>query len=394
MRRRFDIILGKDFLVSIRAINDYAEGTLSFRSKENKRITLNCTATRDIPNEASNFISALHHIRLRGDGRATEIYHMLGNQEVKQAGQTESNPEEDFVCWTRKVDKDEEYTDKMLLLEPGDIYQQSEHFQEMVVHKNNEVFITHIEQIIEREMQEQPVSPDEQIKQFVGDKRTEHLKTTTADKLIQLLKDKKEILRPPEGSPLNVETRHKIVEGPQAAPQFQRPRRLGPAELCELHNQIQFLLANNYIRPSKSLYGAPILLAPKKNGKLRMATDYRALNSQTLDPQGGLPRISDIFDIVGGRNAKVFSCLDLKWGYWNVLMAEDSIDKTTISTPLGSYDFRVLQFGLKGAPNTFQLMMEQILRPYLHKFCMVYLDDIINLSYSVTRRRNICNMSI
>ena len=186
---KFDIILGKDFLVSIRAINDYAEGTLSFRSKENKRITLNCTATRDIPNEASNFISALHHIRLRGDGRATEIYHMLGNQEVKQAGQTESNPEEDFVCWTRKVDKDEEYTDKMLLLEPGDIYQQSEHFQEMVVHKNNEVFITHIEQIIEREMQEQPVSPDEQIKQFVGDKRTEHLKTATADKLIQLLND-------------------------------------------------------------------------------------------------------------------------------------------------------------------------------------------------------------
>ena len=103
---------------------------------------------------------------------------------------------------------------------------------------------------------------------------------------------------------------------------------------------------------------------------------HRRLNNSCQDMKGGLPKIADIFDLVGQQKNKYFTKLDLRWGYWNVLIDEDSVDKTTISTPLGSYDFSVIQFGLNGAVSTFQNMMQQILRPFLTKFCMVYIDDV------------------
>ena len=77
-----------------------------------------------------------------------------------------------------------------------------------------------------------------------------------------------------------------------------------------------------YIEPTKSPYGAPVLFAPKKDGSLRLCCDFRALNKQTIIPQGGLPRISDIFDMSQG--GKVFSSVDLKWGFWNILNDEET----------------------------------------------------------------------
>jgi hypothetical protein len=203
------------------------------------------------------------------------------------------------------------------------------------------------------------------------------------DKVRTFFQDRKELLEPPDTKPLSVVTKHEIKLKPGAQPQYESPRRCGPAEMKELQRQIQYLLSVGYIRPSQSAWGAPIQFVPKPGGKLRMVTDFRKLNATCQKMNGGLPKIADIFDLVGQPKNKYFTKLDLRWGYWNVLLTEESQERSTISTPLGSYDFLVLQFGLNGAVSTFQNMMQQILRPFLTKFCMVYIDDVIIYSESL-----------
>lgn len=90
------------------------------------------------------------------------------------------------------------------------------------------------------------------------------------------------------------------------------------------------MLNVGYIRPSQSAWGSPITFAPKPGGKLRLCTDFRRLNSQCMEMRGGLPKIADIFDVVGQKKNRVFSCLDLRWGYWNVPMDPDSVPYTTL----------------------------------------------------------------
>ena len=186
--------------------------------------------------------------------------------------------------------------------------------------------------------------------------------------------------------PLNTKENLIIREKDNADPVSKRPYPFGPAEMRELQLQLQFLLAKGYIRPSKSPYGAPVLFAPKADGGLRMAIDYRQLNAQTIDDNYGLPKIADIFDQVAGNShpgapnggrAQYFSTIDLVWAYWQIKVAESSIEKLAITTPMGAYDFLVAPFGVKQMPSTFQRIVEGILRPYLTRFCMVYLDDVI-----------------
>ena len=172
---------------------------------------------------------------------------------------------------------------------------------------------------------------------------------------------------------INVE--HSIKELPNTVPPGANAFRMSPAELKELKTQLDFLLDHEYIRPSSSPYGAPVLFAPKKDGKLRLCLDYRGLNNQTIKDKYPLPRDQDIFDQLQG--AKYFTSLDALYGYWQVRMAEDSIEKTSIRTPLGAYEFLVMPFGLCNAPATFQRFMESVLREHLLKYCMVYIDDII-----------------
>ena len=165
---------------------------------------------------------------------------------------------------------------------------------------------------------------------------------------------------------------------------------MSPTELRELKEQLDFLLERGYIRPSNSPYGAPVLFAPKKDGKLRLCLDFRGLNNQTVKDKYPLPRDQDIFDQLQG--AKYFSSLDALWGYWQIRIADDSIHKTAVRTPLGSYEFLVMPFGLTNAPATFQRFMEQVLREHIAKFCMVYIDDII--IYSKTEEEHAVHLRL
>jgi len=154
--------------------------------------------------------------------------------------------------------------------------------------------------------------------------------------------------------------------------------RYSPKEKQEILSQVNELLRTNRVQSSTSPYGSPVLFVQKKDGSLRMCVDYRRLNKITIRNKYPLPRIDDLLDTLG--SAKVFSTLDLKSGYHQIRLQDSDIPKTAFNTPFGHYEYRVMPFGLTNAPSAFQSVMNDALRPYLGRFCLVYLDDIIIFS--------------
>ena len=155
-------------------------------------------------------------------------------------------------------------------------------------------------------------------------------------------------------------------------PIYVRPYRKAETERQIINNEIKLMLEAKIIRPSSSPWSSPVVLLKKQDGSLRMCVDYRPLNKKTINEPWPLPRIDDIFDRMYG--SYYFTSLDLKSGYWQVPMAEDSIEKTAFSTSDGHYEFLRLPFGLRCAPLHFSKMMHILLRHLT--FVEVYLDDI------------------
>lgn len=168
---------------------------------------------------------------------------------------------------------------------------------------------------------------------------------------------------------------HRIDLYPDATPVYKPTYRMSPAELEELKKQLDELLEHGLIQPSKSPYGAPVLFVKKKDGTRRMCVDYRQLNEQTIKNVYALPRCDELFDQLIG--AKIFTSLDLRSGYHQIRISPEHIERTAFNTRYGHYEFLVLPFGLTNAPATFMAMMNDLLRPYLDKFVIVYLDDIL-----------------
>jgi hypothetical protein len=120
---------------------------------------------------------------------------------------------------------------------------------------------------------------------------------------------------------------------------------------------------------------------PKPNGRgLRLCVDYRALNSITVKNRCTIPCIDDLLDAVAGSS--YFTSLDLTSGYHQILISEEDRHKTAFRTPFGHFQFKVLIEGLTNAPTTFQTVMNSILHPYIRKFVVVYIDDILIFSKS------------
>lgn len=153
------------------------------------------------------------------------------------------------------------------------------------------------------------------------------------------------------------------------------PYRVSRVERDFIQTQVTEMLNNDVITPSSSPWASPVVMIPKKNGKIRFCIDYRRLNAVTVRDVYPLPRIDDFLDRLGG--AKVFSSLDLKSGYWQVPMSSDSRRKTAFITPDGLYECKRLPFGLCNAPATFQRMMDQVLSGLKWTMCLVYLDDLV-----------------
>ncbi|KAL9259365.1 RNA-directed DNA polymerase-like protein [Drosera capensis] len=184
----------------------------------------------------------------------------------------------------------------------------------------------------------------------------------------------------PKKLPPRREVNHKIELEPGTRPPARAPYRMAPTELEELRKQLKDLLDAGFIRPSKAPYAAPVLFQKKKDGSLRLCIDYRALNKVTVKNKYPIPLIADLFDQLG--RARYFTKLDLRSGYYQVRIAEGDEVKSTCVTRYGSFEFLVMPFGLTNTPATFCTLMNNIFHPYLDKFVVVYLDDIV--VYSAT----------
>ncbi|GJW75714.1 putative reverse transcriptase domain-containing protein [Tanacetum coccineum] len=162
---------------------------------------------------------------------------------------------------------------------------------------------------------------------------------------------------------------------PGAAPVARAPYRLAPSEMKELAEQLQELSDKGFIRPSSSPWGAPVLFVKKKDGSFRMCIDYRELNKLTVKNRYPLPRIDDLFDQLQGSS--IYSKIDLRSGYHQLRVREEDIPKTAFRTRYGHYEFQVMPFGLTNAPAVFMDLMNRVCKPYLDKFVIVFIDDIL-----------------
>ena len=144
-----------------------------------------------------------------------------------------------------------------------------------------------------------------------------------------------------------------------ARPIRQRAYRTALSKRKEISWQVDDMLAQGIIRPSTSPWASPIILVPKKSGKLRFCVYYRAINAVTIKDSFPLPLIQDIFDQLQGAN--VFTTLDMQSVYWQSPVAATHIQKRAFVCHKGLFKFVHLPFGVCNAPGIFQWTMERIL---------------------------------
>jgi len=177
---------------------------------------------------------------------------------------------------------------------------------------------------------------------------------------------------------------------PGAGPVSIAPYRMAPAELAELKKQIEDLLEKKFIRPSASPWRASVLLVKKNDGSSRLCVDYRQLNKLTIKNKYPLPRIDDMLDQL--RGAAMFSKIDLRFGYHQILVKPEDVQKMAFRSRYGHYEYVVMSFGVTNAPAIFMDYMNRIFRPYLDQFVVVLIDDI--LIYSESREVHVDHLRV
>ncbi|GKA81153.1 putative reverse transcriptase domain-containing protein [Tanacetum coccineum] len=148
---------------------------------------------------------------------------------------------------------------------------------------------------------------------------------------------------------------------PGTTPVARAPYRLAPSEMQEISNQLKELLDRGFIRPSTSPWGAPVLFVKKKDRSFRMCSS-------------------------------VYSKIDLRLGYHQLRVRDEDIPKTAFRTRYKHYEFQVMPFGLTNAPVVFMDLMNRGCKPYLDKFVIVFIDDI--LIYSLNKEENTNHLRI
>ena len=209
------------------------------------------------------------------------------------------------------------------------------------------------------------------------------VKSSEKEELYALLSEYHEVFSLEDNERGETDLVQLTIDTGDAPPQRQSARRVPFAAQQELAQLLETMQQSQVIQPSESPWASPIVLVRKKDGSLRLCVDYRALNSVTRTDAFPLPRIDDILDRFG--EARYFTTLDLKSGYWQVRVHPNSCEKTAFITNEGLYEFRVMPFGLTNAPAVFQRLMGRVLKEVDSKrqFVSVYLDDVLIFSKTI-----------
>lgn len=225
--------------------------------------------------------------------------------------------------------------------------------------------------------------------------RTTHLDQIEKDRLEEILNAHKEVFHEPD-SKLTCATRVECsINTTDDVPVHQRVYPYPAAYTDEINKQIEKLLADGIIRPSRSPWTSPVWIVPKKADasgvkKFRMVIDYRKVNEKTISDRYSMPEIGYVIGQLKGQ--KYFTTLDLASGFHQIRMKESDIEKTAFCINNGKYEFTRMPFGLKNAPATFQRAIDDILRIHIGKICYVYIDDVIVFGKSL--EEHLKNLSI
>jgi hypothetical protein len=214
-------------------------------------------------------------------------------------------------------------------------------------------------------------------KEISFDEKVKHLTESQQQEIRKLLCDVENIFSDIPGK--TTLCTHHIAMKHGSKPVRSSPYRMNPEKTKYLETEIENLLKLGIIEESDSSYASPVVLVPKSNNELRLCTDFRKVNLQTVADPFPMPRVEELIDRVG--KATFITKLDMSRGYWQVPLDEQSIPVSAFVTPFGHFQWKYMPFGLRNAPATFSRLVSKLFRG-LESFSAAYLDDFIIFSAS------------
>ena len=207
------------------------------------------------------------------------------------------------------------------------------------------------------------------------DSKLNHLGHSEREQLKTLILDYKHLF--PDVPSRTNKIFHDVDIG-NSQPVKQHPYRMNPVKQQYLKEEVNYLLENDFIEPSKSDWSSPCILVPKPDGTYRMCTDYRKVNSATKTDSFPIPRIDDCIDKIG--RSKYVTKFDLLKGFWQIPLTDRAKEISAFVTPDGLFQYKVMPFGMKNSPATFQRLINNLIAGM--DGIGAYIDDVIIYSDS------------